>query len=311
MWLDTSARQTAQVALAELNASGVIFRHETVGFGIEPDSGAARDLRDIATASGGAYHHAADATQLGDLFVQFVDTFTVIDMLGMFGGGRGATVPRHPVRHRRRRPDPPPERRDHLRKRRRPPNRQAVGSDLLGQFTAKTPAAEPDEPAPAAQAWCYRQFRNPTGLAGLGSDAVTEFTCAPSCRSLDSTFYGVGETTVDDPAGMTCAAQCAYAAGSEFKARFVRGRSITHNHCVVALDPLRPPASVVHHYCDNSDNKHRIAWERGTPATAGFRVYLNHYPGRNGDAELLGGNGDDRSISNTESTSTPIPQRTG
>lgn len=73
-------------ALAELRASGVIFRHETVGFGIEPNTAAAQDLQQIATASGGAYHHAADATQLGDLFLEFVNTFTVIDMLGMFGG---------------------------------------------------------------------------------------------------------------------------------------------------------------------------------------------------------------------------------
>ena len=72
-------------ALNELRASGVIFRHETVGFGIQPSSPAARDLQDIATASGGGYHHAQDATQLGDIFVEFVNTFTVIDMLGMFG----------------------------------------------------------------------------------------------------------------------------------------------------------------------------------------------------------------------------------
>ena len=76
-------------ALDELSASGVIFRHETVGFGIEPNSAAADDLRAIATQSGGTFHHAADATQLGDLFMQFVDTLTVIDMLGTFGSGGG------------------------------------------------------------------------------------------------------------------------------------------------------------------------------------------------------------------------------
>ena len=276
-------------ALAELKASGVIFRHETVGFGIEPDSGAARDLRDIATASGGAYHHAADATQLGDLFVRFVDTFTVIDMLGMFGGGRGAAAAGAPGQP----PTPsaqPAAGAPRPASQPAPSAKPATGqvSGLLGQFKAKTPAAAPDEPAPAGQTLCYRQFRNPSGLAGLGSNAVTEFTCAASCRSLDSTFYGTGETKVDDPAGMTCAAQCAYAAGTESKAGFVWGRSITHNHCVVALDPLRPPATVVHYYCDYSDNKHRVAWERGTPATGEFRVYLNHYPERNGDAELLG-----------------------
>lgn len=72
-------------ALRQLRQSGVIFRHETVGFGIEPNSAAALDLQNIATASGGEYHHAQDATQLGNLFMDFVNTFTVIDMLGMFG----------------------------------------------------------------------------------------------------------------------------------------------------------------------------------------------------------------------------------
>ena len=72
-------------AMAALQGSGVIFRHETVGFGITPNSGAAQDLRQIATQTGGAYHHAADATQLTDVFMEFVDTLTVIDMLGAFG----------------------------------------------------------------------------------------------------------------------------------------------------------------------------------------------------------------------------------
>ena len=74
-------------AMAELKASGVIFRHETVGFGITPNSAAAQDLRQIATQTGGAYHHAADASQLSDVFMEFVDTLSVIDMLGMFGKG--------------------------------------------------------------------------------------------------------------------------------------------------------------------------------------------------------------------------------
>ena len=80
-------------ALRQLRASGVIFRHETVGFGIEPNSAAALDLQNIATASGGEYHHAQDATQLGNLFMEFVNTFTVIDMLGMFGGGAASGDP--------------------------------------------------------------------------------------------------------------------------------------------------------------------------------------------------------------------------
>ena len=71
-------------ALATLQTSGVIFRHETVGFGITPNSAAARDLRQVATETGGTYHHAADASQLADVFMEFVDTLSVIDMLGSF-----------------------------------------------------------------------------------------------------------------------------------------------------------------------------------------------------------------------------------
>ena len=78
-------------ALAALQASGVIFRHETVGFGITPNSVAAQDLRQVATATGGTYHHAADASQLADVFMEFVDTLSVIDMLGRFGPRSGAS----------------------------------------------------------------------------------------------------------------------------------------------------------------------------------------------------------------------------
>ena len=66
-------------ALAEMQAAGVIFRHETVGFGIAPNSRAESDLQEIATATSGIYHRAADAAELGDLLVQFIDTFSLID----------------------------------------------------------------------------------------------------------------------------------------------------------------------------------------------------------------------------------------
>ena len=41
-------------AMASLQSSGIVFRHETVGFGIAPGSPAAQDLRQIATQTGGA-----------------------------------------------------------------------------------------------------------------------------------------------------------------------------------------------------------------------------------------------------------------
>ena len=89
---DNDCGDVAQ-AMDQLRAAGIVFRHETVGFGIEPTSDAARDLRHVANASGGEYHHAASATQLADVFMEFVDTFTVIDMLGMFGGTATANTP--------------------------------------------------------------------------------------------------------------------------------------------------------------------------------------------------------------------------
>lgn len=89
---DNDCGDVAQ-AMDQLRAAGIVFRHETVGFGIEPTSDAARDLRHVANASGGEYHHATSATQLADVFMEFVDTFTVIDMLGMFGGTSTANSP--------------------------------------------------------------------------------------------------------------------------------------------------------------------------------------------------------------------------
>ena len=83
-------------SMAALKARGIVFRHETVGFGITPNSQAAQDLRDIATQTGGTYHHAADAAQLADVFMEFVDTFTVIDLLGQFGKGEPSPAPKPP-----------------------------------------------------------------------------------------------------------------------------------------------------------------------------------------------------------------------
>ena len=135
-------------ALASLKASGVIFRHETVGFGIMPNSAAAQDLRQIATQTGGAYHHAADASQLSDVFMEFVDTLSVIDMLGRFGAGTQGTSAR---------PGPPP-RAAASRKRgaQRPGTQKQAGrgglSNMIGAVKAKPPAggaAAAESPQPA------------------------------------------------------------------------------------------------------------------------------------------------------------------
>lgn len=82
-------------SMAALRASGTVFRHETVGFGITPNSPAAQDLRRIATETGGMYHHAADAAQLADVLMESMSTFTIIDLLGQFSAGASANgIPR-------------------------------------------------------------------------------------------------------------------------------------------------------------------------------------------------------------------------
>ena len=121
-------------AMASLKSSGVIFRHETVGFGITPNSQAAQDLRQIATQTGGAYHHAVDANQLADVFMEFVDTFTVIDMLGTFG--RPGITPSAANRQGKQLGATQPA-----------PSPPATGkvTDLLGLFKPKQPAAKVDD----------------------------------------------------------------------------------------------------------------------------------------------------------------------
>jgi uncharacterized protein YegL len=121
-------------AMATLQASGIIFRHETVGFGITPNSRAAQDLREVATQTGGTYHHAADASQLADVFMEFVDTFTVIDMLGMFG--RSGTPATAANRQGKPAGTPPPAS--------SPPATGQV-TDLLGLFKPKPPAPKAED----------------------------------------------------------------------------------------------------------------------------------------------------------------------
>ena len=135
-------------ALAALEASGVIFRHETVGFGITPNSAAAQDLRQIATRTGGAYHHAADASQLSDVFMEFVDTLSVIDMLGRFGSGTQGT--------RASPGSPPPAAAARKQGAQRPGTQKQAGkgglSSMIGAVKAKPPAgggAPADSPQPA------------------------------------------------------------------------------------------------------------------------------------------------------------------
>ena len=254
-------------ALDSLQAAGIIFRHETVGFGIAPNSRAATDLRHIATSSGGVYHHAADATQLGDVFAEFVDTFSAIDLLGTF-------------RRRPTQPAPPTESQPAPTVSPEPSVQRAT--DLVGLFRRDVPQPQGNQVQDSTSMLCYRRFVNPQGLEGLrDSFAVTEYTCASSCPTAATRVWAWSV-----PAEMSCAQQCAFAAGPGGNAS---GRSVYENHCVPALDPLRSPVAVTHYYCDYTDNKHRVIWQQpAPPPTGGFRVYLNHYPNSNADAKFLG-----------------------
>ena len=83
----------------------------------------------VATQTGGAYHHAADAAQLADVFMEFVNTFSVIDLLGQFGSDT-----RTPVR-----PDPP-------NADARPQDKDNGLTGLLGSFKPASGDAAPSSP---------------------------------------------------------------------------------------------------------------------------------------------------------------------
>ena len=192
-------------ALGSLKASGVIFRHETVGFGITPNSLAAQDLREVATQTGGTYHHAADATQLADVFMEFVNTFSVIDLLGQFG--------KNP-----RLPDPSG----------RPgTSEQAPSHDdgltgLLGGFVAR----EGDAPA-----------SSPTHIGGGGDEdhylaVATSPSAGTDISPGEAGYYGIGwHTESHHDAGMTAVAKCRRQGGGS-ECSFNAGGTSLRGGCV-------------------------------------------------------------------------------
>ncbi|MDD9985363.1 MAG: DUF4189 domain-containing protein [Spirochaetaceae bacterium] len=185
-------------AMAELQAAGIVFRHETVGFGIEPASEAASELRHVATASGGEYHHAASATQLADVFMEFVDTMTVIDLLGSFGIGtsRDASSASPPAGST---PDSTAQ---------STPGRDSdTGSvtDLIGTFTVEDPketagALAIDTDKGAAWGWA-------AGYPTVGEaerEALAE--CGAGCRIVVTFEEGCAAYAVDRSPGRSVAA---------------------------------------------------------------------------------------------------------
>jgi Mg-chelatase subunit ChlD len=68
--------------LSSLKSKGIAFRHETIGLGIDSGSPAARDLRRIASETGGRYHYAEGHAQLADVFGAAVDALGIGSLFG-------------------------------------------------------------------------------------------------------------------------------------------------------------------------------------------------------------------------------------
>ena len=186
--------------MATLQASGIVFRHEMVGFGITPNSPAAADLREVATQTGGTYHHAADATQLADVFMEFVNTFSVIDLLGQFG--EDAQPPA--------RPDPPNA------------GAQPQGDDeglsgLLGSFTA--PDGEASPPSPTRD-----------GATGDEDHYLAVATSPPAGWRIEAGepgYFGFGwHTGSGHDAGMAAVAECRSQGGGSVCSSTASGTSV-------------------------------------------------------------------------------------
>ena len=204
-------------ALATLQASGTIFRHETVGFGIMPNSPAAADLRDVATQTGGTYHHAADAAQLADVFMEFVDTFSVIDLLGQFGKNAQPTPRPHP-------PDadagPQEDDDDGL-------------TSLLGSF--KVPQGDASLPAPTS----YGATGDKDHYLAVATSPPTGWRIEPG----EPGYFGFGwHTGSGHDAGMAAEAECRRQGGGS-ACDFNAGGTSMAGGCVGFAMAKLPPVS--------------------------------------------------------------------
>lgn len=70
--------------LQTLKNKGILFRHETIGLGIEPYSPAADQLKQIAQQSGGRYYYAQQHSQLASIFQDAIATMKMIELIGKF-----------------------------------------------------------------------------------------------------------------------------------------------------------------------------------------------------------------------------------
>ena len=75
-----------QAVLASLKREGISFRHEAIGLGVPPGSGAATQLQGISRATGGGYHPAASAAEVSRAFADAAAAQKMLGMVGGFGG---------------------------------------------------------------------------------------------------------------------------------------------------------------------------------------------------------------------------------
>jgi Mg-chelatase subunit ChlD len=69
----------------KLKQNGIVFRHETIGLGVDSGSDAVRDLKLIAEETGGGYNYARDHREVEEAFTNAVDSMELLDLLGTFG----------------------------------------------------------------------------------------------------------------------------------------------------------------------------------------------------------------------------------
>ena len=83
-------------SLATLQAAGIQMAYQTVALDVATGSKAARQLRRVATSTGGQYHHAADVQALTRVFDQIAH---VVDQMHIIGRFLGKSEPSPPERN--------------------------------------------------------------------------------------------------------------------------------------------------------------------------------------------------------------------
>ncbi|WP_348674697.1 vWA domain-containing protein, partial [uncultured Abyssibacter sp.] len=70
--------------LDKLDSDVSLYKHETVGLEIDPFSTAASQLKEVASRTGGEYHHAANARSLDDSLDKAIQGLSLVKLIGQF-----------------------------------------------------------------------------------------------------------------------------------------------------------------------------------------------------------------------------------